>query len=128
MVGKRGSVLIEGIAALALTGLALMANLELVRRAHVELLLHHGAFCLVRASLFSAGRPAGAAERFWRQALGEEKARAFSRRVDLSLEAIGEGRLARAHLKMATWLSFPYRGGVKRGFEVTRKCRFACSR
>jgi hypothetical protein len=78
--------------------------------------------------LFSGRSPAEAAQRFWEKALGPEKARKFSRRVDLSVETIGEGRLARAHLEMPAWFSFRYSVGVKRQFEVTRKCRFACSR
>ncbi len=127
-VGERGSVLIEGVAGLALTGLALMANLELMRRAGAELLLHHGAFRAVRASLFSANDPRAVARRFWREVLGEEAGRAFSRKVKFSIEARGRERVARVHLKMPSWLSFRYAGGVKRQFEVTRKCRFACSR
>lgn len=126
--GERGSVLLEGLIGLTLTGLALMLNLELVRRAQIEMLLHHGAFRAVRASLFSERSPSQAAEDFWRRALGEEKARDWKRRVRLSVGATAESRVARAHVKVPSWLVFPLAQGHKRRFEVTRRCRFVCSR
>jgi hypothetical protein len=60
---------------------------------------------------------------FWRQALNER----FARAVHWDVETQNGARIARVHFEYASWARFPFSRGVKRRFEVTRKCRFALS-
>jgi hypothetical protein len=126
---RRGSILVEGIFGVGLLTLALMLCLEIVRRSQYEIVLHHSAFLVARASLFSTPEaPRRRAVDFWKVVFGEEGARTRLRGAEISTEFPRGDAVGRVHLRFESFLKFPYRGGVKNGFEVTRKCRFALSR
>jgi hypothetical protein len=123
---RRGSLLLEGVFALTVGGMACVVNLELVRRSFYEVLLYHAAFLSVRSeALSSPGRDA--VRSFWQSALGLEAARRFSRRVQLGVERSSEGLVARAHVAYSNWIHFPIPRGIKRHFKITRKCPFILS-
>lgn len=123
----RGSLLVEAVIGLSLVCMACVANLELVRRSFYEVLLHHGAFLAVRGAVFGTP-PSLPAQRFWNAALGTERAKGFRRQTDFSLQRYSDGVLVRAHFSYPSWFQFPLENGLKRSFEVTRKCHFVLSR
>lgn len=127
IANSRGALLVEGTIALGVFCTALFANLELVRRAYFEVLLHHGAFLGVRAAVLEA-EPRASVRRFWVKALGESHGERFLKSAELDLIPFSRGVLYRAHLEFPTWLNFSVPGGTKHSFEVTRKCRFFLSR
>lgn len=122
MGGKRGSVLLEAaIGGLVFVG-SLALSLEWVRRSYCELLLHHGSFLAARSAVFS-GASAGErrAQAFWRRAWPALRARA-------SVDWYPDHVSARAHAEYEAWWRFRVERGIKRRFEVTRRCRFYFSR
>lgn len=133
MKKPKGSVLIEGVFSLSLLVFGVILNIELVRRARFEVLLHHGAFLWVR------GRALGRSEaemtrvlrRFWETALGETAAKALAHAVRTKEAAVPGGGEVKLFLRYPTFLRFPIekekREMMKHHFQMTKPCKFPFS-
>ena len=126
----RGAVLLEAAATLLTTLAAALLGVELVRRAHLEVALHHGAFLLARNQVLGLGPARNRAELFrWlRRALGDAAGRRVAGALAVDVPPAPGGR-ARVHLRYPQLLRFAWDGGrrgreTKHHFEVTKSCRF----
>jgi hypothetical protein len=126
MVGRRGSVLIEGVLTLGLLVLPTMGlNLELIRAAQYQAGLHHVGFLYTRFRTFGVEeraarrRAIGALTR----AFGAKEARRWQRSVDTEFEShdgFGEGTVVYRYPGFHAYLHDR--------FQMTKRCRFSWSR
>lgn len=126
---NRGSVVVEGVLTLFLITLACVLNTELVRRAHYEVLLHHGAFLLVRGRALgkSNARVRAEVRDLLQKALGAERGKNLSRLLDVEESAVGKGMEVKVHYRYPSFLRFRYGRGTKHHFEITKPCKFPFS-
>ena len=126
---RQGSVLIEGIMALTLLLLAVCLNLELLRRAQYEVLLHHGAFFLARGkALGVSGRESRhELKLFLERALGRSLGNRLHHFTAVDGQVNSSGSTVTLRYRFPTFLRFEFpnrEGQNKHHFELTKVCRF----
>jgi len=132
----RGSVLVEGCFAIGLLTFGLMLNLEIVRRAQFEVVLHHAIFLYTRDR--ALGENVGVSRRdatgFLAAALGDAKGRAMARRLrfrDYTWDGGIEGSVFYRYpffIPFSTaGMRVPNNQPTRHHFEMTKKCRFPLS-
>jgi hypothetical protein len=129
MVGtnRRGSILLEGLAGLALFCGGAGLSLEIVRRSQQEILLHHAAFWVARgAALAPQASPRSRVLPWWRAVYGDTSS-ARLKRLEIEVETFPGLFSARVHTRLPAWSGHAFFARAKSGFEVTRRCRFAFS-
>lgn len=128
MMSNHGQVLVEAIGCLLLLTGSIWINLELVRRAQLDLLLHHASFLAVRARTLGMGvrQVRADTEDFLIGAWGRA-GESLVRNLDYSEDRAGQGRLVRLHVSFPSLWRFKNRTATKYTFESTRKCLFPMS-
>lgn len=126
MKSRQGSVLVEGALCAGLVVLAVTLQIELVRRASLEILLRHGVFLKMRSLVFGSSDPK-VPLRFWADALGEERAQRLLERTRFESERFDGVLRSEVFTAYPSFLKFPWKEGIKHSFEVTRRCRFSLS-
>jgi hypothetical protein len=126
VTGQKGSVLIEGVLCIGLILFALTLQIELVRRAGIEILLRHGAFLKARSSVLGSKDP-NVPMRFWTGALGAQRGQEWMKQSRFEVRRFPGMLRSQAYVSYPSFLKFPWKEGIKHGFEVTRRCRFYLS-
>ncbi len=125
---EKGSILIEAVFGLSAVLGSVWINLELMKRAQLDLLLHHSAFLAVRAKALGATSSNARAqmrllfERSW-GAAGDR----LWRETDYLEEASREGGRIKLHARFPSLWSFKNMKLTKHHFESTRSCLFPFS-
>jgi len=125
---NNGQVLIEASCALALVLGTVWLNLELVRRAQLDLLLHHASFLGARAR--AMGAPVREARWQMKTFLTNSWGRAGEklwRATDYTEDFTDRGGWVHLHARFPSLWSFRGEGLTKHHFESTRKCLFPFS-
>lgn len=123
-----GQVLLEAVVIFSLLLGSVWINLELMRRAQLDLLLHHAAFLAARARALGASLSATRRElrgflvRGWGSAGND-----LWRRTDYSEEFTADGGWVRLHARFPSLWNFRGADVTKHHFESTRKCLFPLS-
>ena len=118
--------MIEALFSLLLIGLVTCLNIEVVRRAVIEVSLHHGSFLYARDRALGIGqeRARRRVAEFLANGWGQSARRRSIAHVQMRAERSARGVDGRLHYRYPALLRFPYRGGDKHHFEVTKRCRF----
>ena len=123
-----GQVLVEASAILTLVVGSVWINLELIRRAQLDLLLHHCAFLAARSRML--GVTVAETRREVRHFMEESWGRAGERlwrQTDYSEEFTERGGWVRLHARFPSLWSIQNEEITKHHFESTRKCLFPFS-
>lgn len=104
--------------------------LELVHRAHLEVVLQHGVFLYTRARALGGSYENSKAlvREFWREAFGKKGTATIMRRSEIWEDRVSGGLRGKIHIRYPSLMNFEYdsRKGkcVKSHFEITRSCTF----
>ena len=127
---SKGQSLIEAVITLFLMLLAVFINLEAVRRSHMEVLLHHGAFIFARNRALGLGCEAArhGVSLFLQEALGSHAGISFARKIDFCERRERKGLVGLLHFRYPTLIRFSgwHHGKdcFKHHFELTKACIF----
>ena len=105
---------------------SLLWSWELVRRAQLEIALHHGAFLQARNEVLGRSTRESRRElRTWlRRSLGEERGRKTFAALEIGGVPRESGVRSRLHLRYEQFLRFPLGPVTKHHFEITKSCLF----
>lgn len=119
-------MLIEASVSVFMLMLTLGVNLELIRRVHIEVILHHAAFWSVRDLLFGANPTSRQAriKRLLRSGFSFEKANQVFQNLEVRHRCEPEARTDIYYRFPSLFRFFEGENRMKHHFEVTKSCPF----
>ncbi len=123
-INKKGAILVEATIVLFNVALVIFLHFELIRRSYFEVLMHYGAFTMVRLRAFGYSKESSnnIVKNIFIKAFDEKRGLKFYSKIKRSEELVSRGLEAKFWVRYPTLLRFPYKNQTKHHFEITRKC------